>query len=434
VPGLPGKAARSPVSAPRAARLALALAVASTLLYAGALNWLAPEPLGDEGAHLDATRALLRGDTAAVSRLPMLPAYHLAVAPAVWLAENDLAATRLANVAFAALAFIFLALAIRGLAPQAPALTLLLVAWHPLAFPLTAVNYTDTLSLAALSAALAAHVRGARGAAGAALFVAALIRQTNAVWAAFFLAWIVLDALRARPLAPRDWRSRAALIALARRVLPSAWPYLAAPASIALGALWFGRLTLSGAELNGPAFNPAQYYLLTLHVIAWGLPLWLPRLWHSVRTSYPRALANPWRVSAAVAFAGVWTVGFVNPHAWNREFWDLRNAPLLLMQNHVPARVALAVLATVLLPIIVRFYRQQPRRELLGAAWATTGAALAPQFLAEPRYYTFSLVLATLLTAHEPHERRRLLAWHVLACVGLAALPCLTGRQYGGVW
>ncbi len=426
-------AARPAPPARRDARLVIALAAAigSIAVYCVALCTLAPEPLGDEATHLHVIRSLLRGDWAPAARLPMLPTYHLVVAPLVYLGGESLAAARAANAIIATIMLGFAALCVRRLQPDRPAAALLQVAWCPLVFPLTAVNHTDTLSLCCLAGVLAAHLRGARVAAGAGLLAATLVRQTNAVWALLFIAWVWLEVARRAPAGERTPREVAARVAQALRL---GWPYSVAPAMLLSAAVMFGRFSVGGDALNGPALNVAQFYLLAIHVTAWGLPLWLPRLWQAMRTRWSRALTRPWRAALTVAFAGLMVVGFRNPHAWNREFWDLRNTPLLLMQTSLGARIALAVLLAAVLPVIVRFYAEQPRRSVLLAAWIAALVGLAPQFLAEPRYYAFTLVLVNLLTALEARDARRLTVWYAASSLALAWVACATGRQYGGVW
>ncbi|MBK9127890.1 MAG: hypothetical protein IPM13_08815 [Phycisphaerales bacterium] len=426
-------AARPALPARRDARLTFALAatVGSIAVYCLALCILAPEPLGDEATHLHVIRSLLRGDWAPAARLPMLPTYHLVVAPLVYLGGESLAAARVANAIIATIMLGLAALCVRRLQPDCPAAALLHVAWCPLVFPLTAINHTDALSLCFLIGVLAAHVRGLRLAAGATLLVATLVRQTNAVWALFFIAWDVLEAAHRAPAGERTPRGIASHGARACRL---SWPYFVAPAMLLSAVLVFGRYSVGGDALNGPAFNVAQFYLLAIHVTAWGLPLWLPRLWEAIRTRWSPALSRPWRAALVVAFAGLMVVGFRNPHAWNREFWDLRNAPLLLMQTSLGARIALAVVLAAVLPVIVRFYAEQPRRGVLLAAWIAALVGLAPQFLAEPRYYAFALVLVNLLTVHGACDSRRLAAWYAASSIALACVACLTGRQYGGVW
>ncbi len=296
--------------------------------------------------------------------------------------------------------------------------------------------YTDAASTAATLACWLAAARGRTHWAAVLGAAAIAVRQTNAVWVAFVLAWAALDLLRledrvagggrrkgaggkdapsaardAWPLAKRAWRLRRALVA-------ELWPLAALVAAFAAFVAANGGVVVGDRAHHALVAHLAQPLYAALFITSMSAPLfWLPG---QVAGSLRAAATAPLRALlwAAVAAAAVARGTLAHPFllADNRHyaFYIWRR-----VINRTPwARYALVPLYLhALRALRTALAHRHPLRALLLAG--ATAAVLVPAHLLEPRYFAFPMVAALLLG--RPRGGARALAAAVAAYAALDA-------------
>lgn len=196
--------------------------------------------------------------------------------------------------------------------------------------------------------------------------------------------------------------------------------------------------TLTMIEANRPRFNIAQLYLFAMFVMFLWAPIWLSRLRQDVRAFCQWAAENRAKacavVLAAVGAVFVLAAVYDNPHPWNRNVNYLRNLPLIAMSESAGVRLAVACLIILIVPIMVRFTREQVDRRLLGVLWLLSLVFLLPHSLAEPRYYIVPVVFINLFTGYTAQQARRQTLWYLAVSLVIATFICVRGHGGGGVW
>jgi hypothetical protein len=415
-------------SAPhRAARLDRACLVAAFALPIGwffIYDHFRPDYLVDESGHLGAIYHFFEGKPGWPEQMTMLPGYHFIVV-ALWELHPPLkllTLARLVSLLFALgglAAFTFARRRLhRTAAHPEPAegsgRATLLLALLPILQPFTGMAYTDVPALACILAAFAAQLSHHRILAAVGFAIAALVRQTNLLWAAFVLVfeWWRPGTLR------RDFFRRIAVILV---VLGLA----------ALAIVWAGRFTVGSQTGTDLRPNVATLHFAALLVLFLGLPVWLAHLPDALRRGLRAARADPWRTlivaGAALAAVTILVRTFANPHPWNREltwpgnpFTLLRNWPLVGFDRFPVLRVASAVnIVLMAVALLLTLAAQVRRREL---AFALLFGALLPfaNNLVEPRYFIPGAAFFLLFLDLTRADMRRLLIWWGLLCAGHA--------------
>lgn len=411
---------------------ALLVALGSVVGWYVALAVVNPGLIADERIHFGLVEEILQGEALSTNLIPMLPAYHYAVAGATWLLGGSLNAARAVNAAISVCGVLLLYGCTAGRPAAQRGMQTLLYAWNPILLPLGAMVYTEGASTVAVVAAVLAALRGRHGWAALALAAACVVRQSNILWAAFFVGWRMLDGAgiresgRLRDLLTLDLRSAA-------RAARTAWPYGLLVAGAALFFAIIGGVTVGPAHDNRPRFNPAQFYLFAWVVVV----LWAPLLVLEFRRDWPAMLVRlRWAAACAafVAAAGVLEMLYENPHPWNGDPAYLRNRLLVALHTSLPLRAGAATLFATAGPLLLWFTRAQPRRALLGLAWASSALFLLPHWLAEMRYYIVPIVLLHMFTSYETRIGWTLVAWNGVLSVAICTFITLHGTPHGGLW
>jgi hypothetical protein len=412
-----------PASAPaRAARLDRACLVAAFALTIGwffAYDHFRPDYLVDESGHLGAIYHFLEGKSGWPEQMTMLPGYHYIVV-ALWKLHPPLqllTLARLVSLLFALGGLAAFAFARHRLHRHAtpgpgadPGRATLLLALLPILQPFTGMAYTDAPALACILAAFAAQLTHHRVLAAVGFAIAAVVRQTNLIWAVFVLPfeWCRPGMLR------RDFLRRAAAI-------------LVVLALAALTIAMTGRFTVgtqTGTEVRP---NVATLHVAALLVLLLGLPVWLAHLPATLRRGRRAAATDPWRallvIGAALVAVLILTRTFANPHPWNRDltwpgntFTLLRNWPLVGLEQFPALRIASAVNIVLMAIALLLTLAAQPRRREL--AFTLLFGALLPMAnnLVEPRYFIPGAAFCLLFLELAAADTRRLLVWWGLLC------------------
>lgn len=438
-------AERCPRTNVRRSGLSLPLAV-SLLGFVGwyaAFTILRPELVGDERHHVPAIQAAARGDWSLVRELPMPLTYHWLAVWATRTVGPELWALRAFQTFWTLLAIVLYHTAAKVYRPDYSSRDLYRFAWHPLIVAFGALVCTDITALVGILIALNFHLRRRYIPAALGLAGALLIRQSNVVWVAYFLAWSLMEVwLKASTFrnAPSvrtpvvlatasfsDWFKRVA----APQLRCGAWAYLAVFAGGAVAVALAGRgVLLARAMSNYPEFNPAVFYLLALAAALLWLPIWLARLAEFWPRRLAPALMRAWKVALLVAAVAVLALEYRNPHPWNMDLDFPHNWPLYAMVMFAGARVVLAVVIVAFVIACVLDAARSPERRFTALTWAFTLAFLIPHNLADLRYYIVPLVLLDFLTPRAPAEGRILAAWHLALSLAVAGLLAF---QLGGV-
>lgn len=389
-------------------------AAAVTLGWVWIYSTWQPGSLVDEGGHLGNILHFLEGKPGWPEAMPMLPGYHYMVISLreLWPGLDPLYAARWTTALVTLVGFAAFALARERLTGRRAGRETLLLALLPLAQHFTGLAYTDMPALAFVLVAWWAQVSGRHAFAALVLVGAVALRQTNLVWAVFFVLWEWI-----RDDAPRGaWLRRVAWLLV----------FLAAAAGTILIA---GRLTVGTQHGNEFKFNIASLHFSAALLLVLGLPVWVSHL----REAWGLWLGF-WRrrrgLAALFAGAGLVAVAvlaltFANPHIWNRElFWEgcsftlLRNWPLVAIDGHPWLRVVSAlniVLMTLAVALVI--VRQRQARAL----WLVLAIGAVPVVtngLVEPRYLIPGAAFALgLLEIGRSDGRALALWWGVLSAV-----------------
>lgn len=382
-------------------------------------------PLADEQWHVDISRHFAEGNRGWPTGLMTPPGYHLFV-NALSGGEPGYASARITSTLFGLFAVGAFVAARRRLHGGAAGPEVLLFALLPFLLPYTGMAYNDVASVALLLAAWWMQLAGRWLLAGAFLVLACLVRQTNILWALFFLGWEIVSALpAAREAAGRTWSNLLAVLPGAVR--RAGW-HLAAVAACAIVILWAGRLMPSPHDPGHwvrPNLATLHFGALLLFVL--GLPVWLLHGGAAARDFLAAARKRPGRavlvVGVVLVAIVVLAVTFENPHFHNRIHYGrtgilryayLRNWPLVCIDAHVWLRLVSGAVVVGMALALARIFRRQLHGRALTLAVAVGAVLLGTNFLVEPRYYlTPAVMLLTLLTI----DRRTcgwLIAWFCL--------------------
>ena len=390
--------------------------------------------LCDEIGHIGNVDHILAGKPGWPEGMTMLPGYHYVVAGLAqlgWLGAPLVLARGVSVIASLCGLWAF-ALAWRKLRGTPAGKPTFLVGILPLLQPFTAMAYTDAAALALVLLAIAAHT-DTRPVAAAVLFVAAaLVRQTNLLWAAFLIAWAFAESWRdgaAKDHRPFDIRRFIQRTGLLLGVLAVATMIV-----LKTGRITVGTNTGTAAEFNIATVHGAGHLLLVL-----GLPLWLAGLPLAARRLGSALRQQPLRTTAltllVLAVAGGLHVNFRNGHIWNRELWWpdatftlLRNWPLVWAERHEWVRFLSSLNVAFLGLALATWFAKQPRR--LELCLCLGFGALLPltNNLVEPRYWLPALAVGMLFVELTVFQTRVLLAWWGL--VALVHAPfIIAGRS-----
>lgn len=418
----------------RSDRLCLFAAFGLTLLWGSAYIAFARSELCDESGHVSAAQHLAERLPGWPS-LPHPPAYHLFV-NALSFNHPVIATARATSVLFALLALVAFAGAWRRLHRTDPGPPTLVFALLPILQPFTAMAYTDVTSLAWLLCAWWAQVSGHFFRAAALMAVACLVRQTNAIWAAFIIAWELLRAFESPPDSRPAWRG-----AIAAAWTRGRWHLLllaaGAIAILALGRFTPGRDHGNALETNVAAFHFAAWLALLL-----GLPLWLQHARHLLPAARPdrglfsgRRLA---RTAGLLVVVAALAATFRNPHEWNQMVWWgtrsgqpyalVRNWPLLQVDAHLWLRVLSGVSIVAAAHMAAALFRPLRHRRALWLTLPFGAILLGTNSLVDPRYCITPAVMLLCFVDFERRTWLRLAAWFGLLCA-LHAPFILAGKS-----
>lgn len=395
-------------------RACYVVAVAVTLGWVWVYSTWQPGSLVDEGGHLGNILHFIAGKPGWPEAMPMLPGYHYMVISLreLWPGLDPLYAARWTTALVTLVGFAAFALARQRLTGRPAGRETLLLALLPLAHPFTGLAYTDMPALAFVFVAWWAQVSGRYAFAALVLVGAVALRQTNLVWAVFFVLWEWI-----RDDVPRGtWLRRVAWLLV----------FLAMAAGTILVV---GRLTVGSQHGNAFKFNIASLHFSAALLLVLGLPVWLA---HARKTW--GLWANLWRARRGLAavFAGVGltavvvlTLTFANPHIWNRElFWEgcsftlLRNWPLVAIDAHPWLRVISALNIVLMALAVALVISRQRRAKALWLVLAIGAVPVVTNGLVEPRYLISGAGFALCLLGIGRSDWRRLaLWWGVLSAV-----------------
>jgi hypothetical protein len=452
----------------RAPGFGLVVALGGFIAWSVTFTLMRPDLVGDERHHVPAIRDAAAADWTTAMRLPMPPTFHWLAVQATRATGPTLGALRAFQTLWTLLAILLYHAAARAYRPEYAGRDLLRFAWHPLLVAFGALVCTDIAALVGILVALNFHVRRRYVLAALGLVGAILIRQSNVVWAGYFLAWALAgDWLRgvpvtsaAKPSNPRDATARRTPVAGGdsehsarssvcrcvsgiRVVREALWPVavaqLRAGAWAYLLVFLLGSVTvalagrgvlLARAMSNEPAFNPAVFYLLVITAALLWLPVWAVRVAEFWPRRFAPALLRAWPVALVLAATGVVALEFRNPHPWNMDPEFPHNWPLSAMVQSSAARVLFAALIVAFAITHTADTARSPARRMLMLTWLFTLGFLLPHNLADLRYYLVPLVLVDFLTPRGPGEGRVLAVWHLALSLAVVALLAL---RLGGI-
>ena len=403
----------------RFSRACLIAAFALTLVWAALYARFAHSALCDEPGHLGVMFHFAEGKPGWPENLTTPPGYQF-VALALGGGRPSLTAARLTTALFAVIALAAFAGAWRALHHRPAGPATLLFALLPIFQPFTALAYNDVPALALLLCAARAQFAGRVHLAAVALTLACLVRQTNIVWAPFFILWEIFRAAPPAPLFSAAFARHA--LATARKRTPGHILLIVATAAILLVA---GRFTPGTANSNDLRPNPAAFVFAALLVVTLGLPVWLAHLRPALACFGAAARRRP--VFATVRLLGVAAVialvavNYTNPHGWNRDLrWDgvrftlLRNWPLVYIDQIPALRVVAGVVVVFATLALARLCRAQAHGRALALTLPFAAALLGSNYLVDPRYYLAPAAFLLLFVAPARRDFLLLGAWWLL--------------------
>jgi hypothetical protein len=415
-------------------RLSLIAAFGLTLLWGATYIAFAYGELCDESGHVGAARHLAERQ-AGWPALPHPPGYHVFV-NALSLNQPHIGTARLTSVVFALLGLVAFAGAWRRLHRAEAGPATLVFALLPILQPFTAMAYTDVTSLAWLLCAWWAQVSGRPFRAAMLTGVACLVRQTNVIWAAFFVVWEAERALAACPDSRPRWR----IVVEAART-NGLWHLLLIAAS-GIVILLHGRFTPSTDHGNELKPNIAAFHLAAWLALVFGAPLWIRHGPAAIRSSRVVEIFRSrrgilWLVLAMLA-TGLLAATFQNPHEWNRilrggvravrYYIVLRNWLLTSVDAHLSLRLVSGASMVAVALMTALIFRQQPQRRALWFALLFGAILLGTNSLVDPRYYITPAAMLLCLMKVETRTYLWFAAWFALLCAVHAPF-ILTGRS-----
>jgi len=364
----------------------------------------------DEWIHLGAIEHLASGRPGLPPGLAMLPGYHWIMSwPYRWFGEY-VVALREINLGFALLGLWAYAGALRASGRDPGPRTAQLV-WLPILFPFLTLIYTEAASLAAVMGALWCHTRQRYAAAAGMLLLAALVRQSNLVWAILFLGWVVVE--------DKDGAELPGPAGLVGRMLRAGWPYLVLLGGGLAFLMLHGPVATVRPETN-VGYNPAQLVMFGLFLGLVTLPLLV--------TGGKRP-GWPWWLGAA-GLTALFGLVYANPHPFNQtpDLW--RNRILIAMDSSPAVRWILCAASAAVLAGLGRWMAARTRKRGL-VVWAgATLCYLAPHSLVEPRYYILPIAFLGFLAEIPPARERALTLW----CGALTFAECCVLLAGGPLW
>lgn len=407
----------------------LLVALLPIIVFSAALLALKQAPVADERLHVGAVQQMAAGDWSWPAYLPMFPTWHAVVARLLQPFGATLAGARLVSVLCAVLSVLLLWRAEPRLPGGRDGRLLTLVVWQPLMFSFWPMAYTESATMLCVCAALFLHVRRRCGWASFALFLAFLMRQSNIIWLALQTVWTWTEAVP-QP----DTRPRRSPRKPASQWLPSALLLLVAGVVF----LRYGGVRTGELVANRPRLNVAQFVCFGVAIALLWAPLW-PAVTAALRD---RARGSAARVKGMLLVAAVTAaattmavgIGFNNPHPWNQLPGYLRNEPLTLMQQYLVIRWVGAVVVGGAAALLLLLAPWATQRWQYAAAIVACLAFLAPQPLAEPRYYILPFLFLHLALQLPPRTARILEAWYLLLGLAAGAYTLAYGSPTGGVW
>ncbi len=403
----------------RFSRACFVAAFALTLLWGALYARYAYSALCDEPGHLGVLIHFAEKKPGWPDNLTTPPGYHL-IALALGGGQPSLTAARLTTTLFGLLALTAFAGAWRQLHARPAGPATLLFALLPIFQPFTGLAYNDVPALAVLLCAAWAQFSGRGWTAAALLALACLVRQTNVVWAPFFILW---EIFRAPPPAtvpaPPFWR-RALATAVTRA--SGHLVVLGVTAAIILVAGRFTPGTVNGNTLRP---NPAAFIFAALLFAFLGLPVWLAHLRPAVTCFAIAARRRPafaalWLTTAAISVTII-AVTYTNPHGWNRDlWWDgvrftlLRNWPLIYIDRLPALRIAAGLTVVFAALALAHLCRAQRHGRAILLTLPFAVALLGSNYLVDPRYYLAPASFILLFTAPTRRDFLLLAAWWTL--------------------
>lgn len=403
----------------RFSRVCFIFAFALTIFWGALYARFAYSALCDEPGHLGVLIHFAEKKPGWPENLTTPPGYHL-IALALGGGQPSLTAARLTTTLFGLLALTAFAGAWRQLHSRPAGPATLLFALLPIFQPFTGLAYNDVPALAVLLCAAWAQFSGRGWTAAALLALACLVRQTNVVWAPFFILWEIFRAPAPATLpAPSFWR-RALNIAITRA--GGHLVVLAATAAIIIIAGRFTPGTVNGNDLRP---NPAAFIFAALLFVALGLPVWITHLLPAFICFTNAARRRPvfaalWLTASAITVAII-AVTYTNPHGWNRDLWWtdvrftlLRNWPLILIDRLPPLRVVTGCTVVFAALALAHLCCAQRHGRALALTLPFAAALLGSNYLVDPRYYLAPATFILLFVAPARRDFLLLAAWWTL--------------------
>jgi hypothetical protein len=421
----------------------LGLAVGAVVAWWGLLAVFNPGVIVDERTHLFVIGQLACGEAPRADLLPMLPAMHWMHAGLMRVTGVSLLAGRTLSAAMSIAAILCIYAAARRLYPRAAGAAALLFILNPVYLPYCALVYTEPPAMLALAAAVWFFARGSNLLAAVALAAACVFRQSNVVWAVFFIAWAAAERNGEQGRSdrgaegPREKRGSLAwslgpLTRLLRRlvsVLPARWPYLLPPALFVVAAVAGPQWVLTPTEDNRAGFNIAQFFLFGLVSAAAFAPLWVSRLVREWPATIGPALARATVCTLLVTAVGLLESIYDNPHHWNASTNYIHDRTLVLLQTSMAARYAASALLVAAGAMLARYVWQAARRGPLLVAWSFSLLFLSPHRLVDHRYYIVPIMMINMAAGYQRGERAVLCTWFAV----LAAVTAGYTLLYGGI-
>ncbi|HEX2852697.1 MAG TPA: hypothetical protein VHO24_05620 [Opitutaceae bacterium] len=391
-------------------------AVAITVLWFCVYSHFRKDGLCDEAGHMGILYHYAEAKAGLPDNLTTPPGYHFVVLALSRGHPNDTWA-RFTTLLFALLGLVAFSGAWREFHRRPAGAATLLFALLPIMQPFAGMAYSDVPGLAILLWAWWAQLRGQFFAAGALLTISCLIRQTNVVWGAFFVAAEITRASAANP----DWRAS----------LSTGWQrgrwLLLVIASAVLVVVVTGRFTPSANHGNEFKPNIATLYLGGLLVLFLGAPVWASHVRGALgefRQSLAKhRLRTGGAVVAAIGLVALLTAAFANPHPWNQAlswpettFTLLRNWPLVYAGNHFGFRVFLALGVVLASVALARLFSRQTHARLLWLMAPFAVLLLATNSLVDPRYFITPAVFLLFFLEVDRRSFGTLAVWFGVIC------------------
>lgn len=392
--------------------------------YLVILHYWKPAPIADERLHLRAIdEQLTSGGWTWPAYLPMPPVYHAIVAIPARMFGASLFLVRAINTLISCVLLLILWRIAKRLGSSS---NLALCFVQPFLFPFLPLAYTEAASTTLIIAALWACVARRQFSCAILVAGATCFRQSNLMIAPILLLFGWFDVSRES----RPFTEKIAAFAKQHGAL-----MLVTAGALITFASFPGLLPLD-VEANRPRFNPAQFWLLGLCVIVWWLPILVLHVRPMARNAAVFARRSP-LPTGTMLIVGLLTVfaltsTYSNPHPWNHNTMFLRNLPLIALEGNMTARTALAALIVMTVPLLGTYLWHQPRKAQIITVLVVTGLYLAPQSLAEPRYYAIPFLLLALLMSPTDLERRLMQAWSTILTLAVCGYTLIAGRAMGG--